>query len=151
MSEIMLMVGPSGSGKTSAAMDYLTKGYVKVSRDDIRMSLFGYTPEDIGAYYTRKGLGFRENLVTSVQDAIIKRCLDQEIKVVVDNTHLRPKYILAYKKYKVPIKLHIMDVPLERCIEQDKMRLDQVGEEIIRRQYSEYEKIKEWISEQGLS
>jgi predicted kinase len=76
---LTILRGASGSGKSKWAEQQ--QGRVVVSRDKIRMALFGSESMQ------------NENLVTKVQDAMIEASLRDGQDVIVDNTNIEVKYM----------------------------------------------------------
>lgn len=141
---ILILVGISGSGKTTLARQMCNDpNYIRVNRDDLRSMLFGYTDKDMDQYYLKKGIQFRESLVTNVQDKAIREGLKAGKNVIVDNTNLKYKYIKHFEKYGMPLDFKILDVDVSLAISRDKDRVRKVGEEIIMKQFVQFKKIKE--------
>lgn len=85
MVKIILLVGPPNSGKTTWTKDFMSKNkdYVKVSRDDIRQSLFG-------SWVVSRHM---ENVITEIQNQIIETLIKNNVSLILDNTHCKMKYI----------------------------------------------------------
>lgn len=138
---IRLNVGPSGCGKSTYSCELASKddSFVRVCRDDIRAMLFGFTKDDDHrVYYLRKDLGRCEQIVTQVQDNIIRAALLSGKSVIMDSTNLKISYINHFKHFGYPIELAVHTTPLEECIERDSKRGRKVGREIIEKQYKDY-------------
>ena len=138
---IRLNVGPAGCGKSTYSCDLVASDnkFVRVSRDDIRAMLFGFTKDDDHKlYYFRKDLGYCEQVVTQVQDNIIRASLYKGKSVIMDSTNLKVSYINHFKHFGYPIELAIHTTSLEECIERDSKRGRVVGKEIIERQYKDF-------------
>jgi predicted kinase len=144
---ILLNVGVSGSGKSTFSCELVKndRKFVRVSRDDIRAMLFGFTDEDHKEYYTRKDLFKYEEVVTQVQDNAIRAALNKGKSVVMDSTNLKMSYINYFKNFGYPIELAIHDLPLEECIERDSKRSRTVGREVIERQYRDFTNLKKLL------
>lgn len=138
---IRLNIGVAGSGKSTYSC-WLSNQHVdfaRVSRDDLREMLFGFTSKtDHKLYYKRADIGYCEKVVTAVQDNIIRAALFMGKSVVVDSTNLKMEYINHFKEFGYPIELVIHNTPLEECLERDSKRDRIVGEEIIKRQYRDF-------------
>lgn len=144
MQKIILTVGISGSGKSTwAEKEALEKGYALVSRDNIRKDVFGTNGRD---YYEADDLKNREEIVSTIQDTLIRSLLDVGKSIIVDNTHLKAKYIDAYYKYRTPIQFQLFMPDLNECLRRDSEREKQVGEDVIRRQYQQYNSLFKTIS-----
>lgn len=85
MVKIIVLVGPPNSGKTTWTKDFMNKNkdYVKVSRDDIRQSLFG-------SWVVSRHI---ENVITDIQKQIINTLIENNMNIILDNTHCKMKYI----------------------------------------------------------
>lgn len=144
MSEIKVLCGISGSGKSSYARELCAKdsSYVRVNRDELRQMLFGYTEEDIGAYYSRPGIQYREKLVSGVHDKIIREAIRANKNVVVDNTHLKQKHLKLYSKYGQKVEYIYFDIDVETAVQRDSERTRSVGRAVIEKQFENYKKIK---------
>lgn len=141
---IYCMIGISGSGKTTLAnnmVKYLEDAVI-ISRDKLREMLFGYTPENIQEYYQRDDMSENEKTVSKMQDALIRSALDQGKDVLVDNTHLRFKYVEDLKKYDVKVRFVPVEVDIQTAIKRDNERVKKVGEDVIRKQAEELEHLK---------
>lgn len=136
--KIVIMVGISGSGKSTLAVEkYVCDSpdkHIIVSRDSLRMSLFGYTEENLFRYYRLTDLKEREDTITKMMNDQIWSALENGFSVVADNTHLRKQYINAYKQFGVELELEVLDCTLEEAIERDFLRSKKVGEGVILKQ-----------------
>ena len=141
------MVGISGSGKSTRAKemfdDFVSRGQrsIIVSRDKIREMIFGYNEEGIQSYYERLDLKSCEHTVSKVQDVLIKQALKEGKIVIVDNTHLKLKYLKDLSKYGVPIDVEVMKTEYPVCVARDQKRRKQVGAEIIHNQYVQFNEL----------
>lgn len=147
MGRIIAMVGPSGSGKSTRAKE-LRKELVNdgedvviVNRDKLREMCFSYTEDTISEYYTDEKLGIHEYMISEISDTIIKQALREKKVVVVDNTHLKQKYLKDLWKYGVLVTYDILITPLEDCIKRDSERTRKVGKEVIEKQYKVFEQL----------
>lgn len=122
MPRLIINRGVSGSGKSTWAR--MQTGFIIVSRDEIRMQLFGtesFTDEDA---------------VTIVQDAQIKALLKAGRDVIVDDTNITWKYVmrLANLGYSAgaAVELKVFDVPLQRAINNNTWRAANGGRDVPR-------------------
>jgi len=134
---VITMVGIPGSGKTTWTKNKLKEcpDYISVNRDAYRFML---RDEPFTAPHI-------ERLITDLQDQTILKCLDKNLNVIVDATHLKKSYINALcklVKYKADVSFKLLDVPIDTCIERDNNREKKVGEEVIRRMYENYLNLK---------
>jgi len=85
MGKIIILVGPPNSGKSTWTRNFIISNtnYVKVSRDDFRISF-------LDRWSTNKKI---ENVITEIQHCSIKSFLDVGMNVIIDNTHCKMKYI----------------------------------------------------------
>lgn len=139
------MVGISGSGK-STRTEKIMRGnettYVRVNRDKIREQLFGYTEDNVYKYYERPDWLDLEKDVSKVEDTTIKAMLTRGKIVIMDNTHLKLKYIKKYFEFGVPVDVQFIDVDYETAVERDSQRVRKVGEAVIKKQYNQYKTLK---------
>jgi predicted kinase len=143
MAKITVLIGISGSGKSTFANELSKKtGAVIVSRDGIRSMLFGLSDEEHVSYYQREDLFKCEKAVTEVEKSTIKSLLRSGKDVIADNTHLRLKYVQAYRDYGVRVEYKLIDEDLFTCLTWDSQRKKSVGEEVIKRQYSSLLELK---------
>ncbi|URM87484.1 polynucleotide kinase [Microbacterium phage DustyDino] len=131
MTKIVLNRGIPGSGKTTDSMTFLeyAAGYtVRLSRDDDRMSKFGY--EGIGSEA-------QEQLITEGHIAQARLALRKGWDVLVDATHLNAQAIQPWRKLASAehAALIFWDHPIkiEDAIRRDAQRERTVGEAVIRR------------------
>lgn len=130
--KLILTKGIPGSGKSTWAKKWVEEdpvNRIRVNRDDIRR-MFGpyWIPE-------------REDFTSIVEDIIIEEALANGKSIVVDATNLKHPNrwnILADIYDAEYLFQDFTDVPLELCIERDKNREHQVGEEVIRNFYKKY-------------
>lgn len=136
MPELLITRGLPGSGKTYFAHDWISlnaEGRARVNRDELRSNLF---PAG-GPVLSYK----EENLISKVQREAVTALLRSGRSVIVDDTHLRAKYVLEWKKLaeKWGVSFSVVDfthVDIEVCIARDASRAASggrgVGEEAIR-------------------
>lgn len=91
---IYILSGVSGSGKTTFAETLLQENInrVRLNRDDLRKTLFNVNQIDT-SYYARKDIRRCENLVSEIIDQSMYDMLNKGLDIVLDNTHLKEKYI----------------------------------------------------------
>lgn len=140
---IYVLIGPPAVGKTTHAHTMVRFiNAVIISRDNLREMLHGYRPELMPAYYDREDLDELEKTVTDAQDTLIKQALKSGKHVILDNTHLRLKYINDLKKYNVPLRFVLLETDLETALYRDDARTRHVGEDFIRKAFGELEHLK---------
>lgn len=136
MTTLRITRGLPASGKTTFAKTWVAKSpktRVRVNRDDLREMLFG----------KRVGLTFeQEKAVTSASQTIARTHLEPGLDVIVDDTHLRPKYIRPWQEIaqQVNAVLEIQDFPVdvETAVIRDAGREHTVGETVIRTLAAKY-------------
>ena len=91
--QIIINIGVSGSGKTTWSTEYIKNNpnTFRVNRDDIRKTLKG----DLVDYYKQSGLELSsiEDLVSIIENNMIKTILLKRYNVIIDNTNLGSRYI----------------------------------------------------------
>lgn len=128
MNTLTCMRGLPGSGKSTVAR---SMDAVRTNRDDLRQSIFG--GEGI---LSRE----KEDLITQIQQKTVSEALSAGFDVVVDDMHLRPKYLKQWNEianeHGAVFKIYEMGTSLEECIDRDGIRLAcgerYVGEDVIR-------------------
>lgn len=130
--KLIMTKGLSGSGKSTWAKGLLGDGTKRVNKDDLRKMLDN-------SIWSRKN----EKNILQVRDILIIRHLQDGFNVIVDDTNLAPKHEEHLrgiaKDFKAEFGIRdFTDVPIEVCIAQDLMRIDSVGEAVIRKQYNQF-------------
>lgn len=82
--KVLALRGISGSGKSTYARQLKAQGWVVVSRDDIRETMF------------RDYQSVSEDVVTVVEDAAIEAALKAGLNVVIDDTNIRIKFLKRF-------------------------------------------------------
>lgn len=138
MSKAVICVGLPASGKSTWAKAYCINNdkWHRVNRDDLRNML--------GKYMNQK----REDLVTDIEVATVESILNKEENVIIDNTNLNPKVLEFWQNFFYENKVQFQikdftDISVEECIKRDSLRLDKVGERVIRDMHRKYLKLKE--------
>lgn len=132
--KLIMTKGLPGSGKTTWAKIYLEKHpeTVLVSKDDLRALMFN-------SAWT----GRREKIILAARDLIIIEALKSGRNVVSHDTNFVPKHEARFrelaKEYGAEFEIQdFTQVPIERCIKQDLLRLESVGEKVIRTMYNDW-------------
>lgn len=150
--KLIILIGPSGSGKSTWARKFFKNSpynTIILNRDKMREMLFGYTESTIHEYYTIVGFNKFEKIVSNTIDSIIIDNLYNDVNIIVDNTHLKLKYISSYFKYNVPVEFVWLDSSKEECIYRDSKRIRKVGIDIINKQWEEFKQLKQYYNEKG--
>lgn len=141
MNKFIIVRGISGSGKSTWARSQA--GAIVVSRDDIRVMLYGSDGPD---YYEHPELKSREAFVTKVERAIITNGLNYGKTVISDNTNIEMKFVnkLAAIGYSVgvPVEVKVFDVSFDTAVARVGKRAGMGGRdlpvEVIRKQYDRF-------------
>lgn len=130
MSKLILMRGLPASGKSTRAREIQadTPGSVIVSRDEIRLQLYG----------VYSGSQIDESNVTEVETAMVMAALRGGKTVIVDAQHLYQKYINRWQKLGYPVEIEEMHSPLEDLRERNASREDHVPESYLRKQWDKF-------------
>lgn len=142
MNKIIILVGISGSGKSTFAKNYVEthRDTVIISRDSIRMSLFGFNDSTYGDYYNGD-ITAREKTVTEFFNSQVWNALEKGYDVICDNTHLNMSYINVYKMFSVPLEVRVFDTNIDLCVQRDFEREKSVGIDVVMKQYKQFEKL----------
>lgn len=140
---MLVLIGLPGSGKSTYANELVANtDYVKVSRDDIRLSLKG-------SYIVPSEL---EDLVSSIQDTTIKTLISKNKDFVVDNTHCKISYIKdLINKYgkDTEITLHVVgsELSLKQVHERNVNRDKAVPTEVVDKMNAGFKYVKSNLKE----
>ena len=155
MNKIIVPIGISASGKSTFASQYVEKNpnTIIVSRDSLRMSLFGYTEENLFRHYNVDNKNFyeREKLVTDFHTDQIWYALQKNFDVIADNTHLRRSHITAYKSFGVPLEIKVLEAKFNDASNRDVKRKKSVGDGVLVKQSKQFEKIVNFSVENGFT
>lgn len=129
--KLLALRGLPGSGKTTYAKKLVDKGWVRVNKDDMRAMLNnGKFSKD------------NESYVISLRDEIIISSLVQGKNVVVDDTNLDPKHLIAFEsiaaEFLSDFEIKFFDVDLRECLKRNKLREQPVPEKAIYNMYERY-------------
>lgn len=131
MKLLTMLKGLPASGKTTFARKRVLEndGWVRVNKDDIRSMLGCKWSKNI------------ELLVLGIRDSIIKESLIHGYSIVVDDTNYHPKHEARIRQLakEAGVKVEIVELAtdVDTCIERDSKRPNPVGEEVIRKMWSE--------------
>jgi predicted kinase len=127
-------VGLPASGKSTFARDVAQEGaahgcsIVLASKDELRLML-------------HDGRWNKENekMTEAAEQAIVERALFEGRNVIVHDTNLAPRHLIAWAAIAGCFRqvnfrvISFLDVPFETCIQRDAQRTDKVGEAVIMR------------------
>lgn len=119
------MVGVPGAGKTTVAKGLVERGYKNLNADAIRQELWGDSGDQ------RDPAKVFELFYQRLEEA-----LKDGLDIVIDNTNINSRHrdpILQRAKDAgyIDVQLWVLDVPLDVCLAQNKMRERSVPEDIV--------------------
>lgn len=133
--DIVLVCGLQGSGKTHFAKHYFKQTNRKrINRGELRKAL--YTMTQFGDEWSPNYFNeIDETLVKHTERKIIEHFLQNRRKILIDNTSVtkesRKNYIQLAKQMKKSLGVIYLNIPLEKCLERNKLNEDHVPEQII--------------------
>lgn len=138
--KLLCLRGLPGSGKTTYAKELANKGWVRVNKDDLRAMLNnGKFSKD------------NESYVIALRDEIIISSLVQGKNVVVDDTNLDPKHLIAFEsiagEFLADLEIRFFDVDVKECIRRNALREKPVPEKVIYTMYERYIKPPQQVIE----
>jgi predicted kinase len=140
MAELIITRGLPASGKSTWARKWVDEDpadRARVNRDDLRFNLYG----------TARPTNRQEMAVGAAQQAAVRALLAAGRSVVVDDMHLRARYVSAWVELaaQAGAKLAVQDftdVPVEECIRRDAERGARgdraVGAEVIQQLFDRF-------------
>lgn len=139
--KFIVTIGVSGCGKSTFSGEYVknNKNSVVISRDALRMALFGHNESNLMEYYIGD-ITEKEKMVTQFQDVMIWKAIRDKKTIIMDNTHLREKYINHYKTFGIPIYFVVFNLPddMSEIYQRDMSRQKAVGKEVIDKQVKDF-------------
>jgi predicted kinase len=150
MQHIQILIGISGSGKSTYARQFVQENptYLRLNRDDLRRSLVSVPLNDYWRWDSKRKDRI-ERAVSVLEKTALTAALDGGWNIILDNTHLRRKYITDILKQvenrSVTVTFRCFDVPLDEAIRRDAARPDVVGEAVIQEQYARYMNLKKIV------
>lgn len=142
INKIIILRGLPGSGKTTNALQFVKRGFKRISEADLRWSI------DDGSLSKSNNL-----LLNEIQHIIITICLQSNYSVILDNCNLNPndyKYVrFLAQEYRADLEFINFDTPLSICLERDLERTHgRVGKDVIMSLYNTYFKDGKFPSEE---
>lgn len=138
--KLLALRGLPGSGKTTYAKELANKGWVRVNKDDLRAML-----------NNSKFSKDNESYILSLRDEIIISSLVQGKNVVVDDTNLDPKHLIAFEsiagEFLSDFEIRFFDVDVKECIRRNSLREKPVPEKVIYTMYERYIKPPQQVIE----
>jgi predicted kinase len=130
---VEILVGIPASGKSTYSQDRVRNdsSWSRVNRDDFRFMLKNAPVCEPKV----------EKIISKLMYASIDALLAKNLNVIVDNTHLKAKYInelIAYVEHRADVHFRIFDISLDKALERDSKRTKKVGEQVIKKMYVEY-------------
>jgi predicted kinase len=130
---VEILIGVPASGKSTYSQDKVRNdaSWSRVNRDDFRFMLKNAPVCEPKV----------ENIISKLMYASIDALLAKNLNVIVDNTHLKTKYIdelVAYVEHRADVRFRVFDISLEKAIERDNARTKKVGEQVLIKMYKDY-------------
>lgn len=129
--KLLCLRGLPGSGKTTYARELAQKGWVRVNKDDLRAML------NDGKFSKQN-----ESYVIALRDEIIISSLVHGKNVVVDDTNLDPKHLIAFEsiagEFLSDFEIRFFDVDVKECIRRNRLRDKPVPDKVIYQMYERY-------------
>lgn len=133
-------VGVSASGKTTWAESQV--GYVNINRDDIR---FQHICNGIRSWRLYKFNKANEQKVTAIQTAMLADAIAQGKDVIISDTNLNPKNYRwmhqALENAGYEIEFKFFPISYEEALKRDSNRDNPVGQQVIARQFEQWNKL----------
>lgn len=129
--KLLALRGLPASGKTTYAKELANKGWVRVNKDDLRAML------NNGKFSKEN-----ESYVLALRDEIIISSLVQGKNVVVDDTNLDPKHMIAFEsiagEFLADFDVKFFDVDVKECIKRNRERQNPVPDKVIYTMHERY-------------
>lgn len=148
MSRMIIYRGFPASGKSTKASEWISQdpeNRIEINRDNTRRII---------GVNGKSGSSEQENLVSSINDSILKQSMSIGKDILISDTNLRVKYVKNFvhtaleNNYEVSI-VDFNDVSLDDLISRDNNREDAVGEEVIRTMWEKFP-YKKWVPEENI-
>jgi predicted kinase len=133
--DIVLVCGLPGSGKSHFARTFfLTSGRKRVNRKDIRRHLFEMT--SFGQKWTEDAFAANDEfLVTHVERKIVEHFLQNNQKLLLDNTNIsresRKHYLAIAHQAGKSVGAVFLNTPVGQCLQRNRGRENVVPESVI--------------------
>ena len=133
-------VGVSASGKTTWAEQQ--KGFININRDDIRFETFCGGVRSWSLYKFSKA---NEAKVSEIQHARLTSAIAHNKDIIISDTNLNPKNyrgmvnLLEWHNYEIEFKF--FPISYEEALKRDSSRAIPVGQQVIARQFEQFNKL----------
>lgn len=133
-------IGVSASGKTTWAEQQ--KGFVNINRDDIRFETFCGGVRSWSLYKFSKA---NEAKVSEIQHARLMAAVENGQDIIISDTNLNPKNYIALfnilddRGYEIELKY--FPISYEEALKRDSSRANPVGQQVIARQFEQFNKL----------
>jgi predicted kinase len=144
--KLIILIGVSNSGKSTFAHEQFRKdpeNVVIINRDKLREHFFGFTESNVQEYYGMANMHMLEKCITIFEDTLIDKALSLGKTVIVDATHLKPKYLKRFDGFDVEIEYKHFYAPLFELLQRQENRTRKVPVEILKTQIENYFKLIE--------
>lgn len=133
--DIVLICGLPACGKSQFAKTYFKpQEFKRINRKEIRRMLYEMTTfED--KWSEKEFSSVDEGLVKQIERKLLENLLQNEQKVLIDNTSVstvsRKSYIQIAQQFRKTIGVVFMNTPVQVCMERNRKKADPVPERII--------------------
>lgn len=133
--DIVLICGLPACGKSQFAKEHFkSQEFKRINRKEIRRMLYEMTTfED--KWSEKEFSSVDEGLVKQIERKLLENLLQNEQKVLIDNTSVsiisRKSYIQIAQQLKKNIGVVFMNTPVQVCMERNRKKSDPVPERII--------------------
>lgn len=130
---VEILVGVPASGKSTWSKEFLlnNSNWSRVNRDSYRDMLQNKQVCEPKI----------EDAISKLMHQAIDVLLSKNMNIIIDNTHLKAKYIdelIAYVEHRADVRFRIFDISLDKALERDAAREKKVGEVVLKRMYKDY-------------
>lgn len=140
MKKAIFTVGVSASGKTTWAESQV--GYININRDDIR---FQHICNGIRSWRVYKFNKANEQKVNSIQTSMLSDAIVAGKDIIISDTNLNPKnyqwMYLQLENAGYDIEFKFFPISYEEALKRDAGRDNPVGQQVIARQFEQWNKL----------
>jgi len=133
--DVVLICGLPGAGKSHFAAQYFkASGRLRINRKEIRRHLYEMTR--FGERWSEDRFDSQDEfLVKHVERKIVEHLLQQEQKLLIDNTSVsvssRKAYLAAAAAFKRSAGVVFLDTSREKCIQRNRAREEPIPDTVI--------------------